>query len=262
MAAWDPEQYNRFADERARPFFDLIARIPAAGAVRRVADLGCGPGTLTQALRERWPEATVTGVDNSPEMLRASATLPAAHGLAFVAGDIAAWRPAAALDVAVSNAALHWVPDHGRLLPHLVGLLAPGGALAVQMPYNHREPCHALYDSLRAEPRWEARLGPAKPQYATEAPRWYAAALGGLGCAVDLWETTYHHRLAGPAAVVEWVKGSLLRPTLDRLDDDARKAFLGEYLERISAAYPVSGGATWLGYRRLFFVATLAPVRQ
>ncbi len=256
MASWDPEQYNRFADERSRPFFDLVARIPDGLRPRRVGDLGCGPGQLTRALAMRWPGAVIVGIDSSPAMLKAASPLAIDGRLHFVAGDIASWRPETEFDLIVSNAALHWVPDHARLLPQLVAVLTPGGSLAVQVPYNHDEPCHAIYDAVRGEARWTAVLGPALPQYATQTPMWYAEKLTELGCAADLWETIYFHRLANPEAIVEWVKGSLLRPTLDRLGAGDRDAFLAQYTDRIRAAYPSRAGASWLRYRRLFFIAT------
>lgn len=140
----------------------------------------------------------------------------------------------------------------------LIEMLRPGGYLAAQMPYNEEEPCHAFYDRLRAEPCWTAKLGPATPQYATQSPRWYSDTLLDLGCTVDLWETIYHHRLAGPGAVVEWVKGTMLRPTLSKLSVDDQRRFLAEYAASIDAAYPASARGTVLRYRRLFFVARRA----
>ncbi len=258
MTLWDPDQYRRFADERARPFHDLLARLPPGGDVARVVDLGCGSGEMTRSLLDRWPGARILGIDNSRDMLAAAAQHAADRRVAFAAGDIAEWQTDAALDVVIANASLHWVPDHARLLRRLVAMLRPDGFLAVQMPYNHEEPCYALYDRLRGEPRWTAKLGPATPQYATETPRWYADALLDLGCTVDLWETIYHHRLAGPDAVVEWVKGTLLRPSLTKLSADEQRRFLDEYGALIAADYAASAHGTLLQYRRLFFVARRA----
>ncbi len=254
-STWDPDQYRRFADERSRPFHDLVARVPPGGEIGRVADLGCGSGELTRSLLERWPRAVVIGVDHSPEMLGAASKHAVDGRLSFVAGDIAQWQPDAPLDVAIANASLHWVPDHAQLMQRLVAMLAPGGFLAVQVPYNHDEPCHALYDRLRAAPAWAAKLGPPEPQYATQTPVWYAVTLLSLGCAVDVWETIYHHRLADPGAVVEWVKGTLLRPTLAKLEPDDCARFLAEYRTAIDGAYQPSARGTLLRYRRLFFVA-------
>jgi trans-aconitate 2-methyltransferase len=251
---WDPSQYARFAEERARPFHDLIARVPLREA-RLVVDLGCGSGELTRRLLERCPDARVIGLDHSPEMLTAARRLPRHTRLSFVHGDIADWRSAASPDVVIANASLHWVHDHARLIEQLVAMLAPKGILAVQMPYNHEEPCHVLYELLRGAARWRALLGDPLPQYGTEAASWYFEQLTARSCDVDLWETIYHHRLSGPQAVVEWVKSTLLSPTLQKLEGDRRREFLDEYRALIGDAYPETGFATLLRYRRLFFVA-------
>src|SRR5256885_10184756 len=138
--SWDPARYLSFAGHRLRPALDLMQRI-ALATPKSVVDLGCGPGNVTAMLRERWPEAALVGVDNSPEMLRkARHDFPA---IAWTEADIAGWQAARPVDVIFSNAALHWVPDHAQLLPRLVSQLASHGVLAVQMPHNHRAPSHA-----------------------------------------------------------------------------------------------------------------------
>src|SRR5262245_30556929 len=156
-AQWDPHQYQRFSDERSRPFFDLIGRVPDDD-VRTVADLGCGPGNLTSTLVVRWPEASIVGVDNSTEMLAAAAKLPPQPHLHFVSGDIATWQPEQPLDRLISNAALQWVPDHPTLLPQLVSFLASRGVLAVQMPYNFDEPTHTILEELLTQEPWVSIL--------------------------------------------------------------------------------------------------------
>ena len=157
MATWDPQQYQRFQKERAQPFFDLVSRLPD-GEVTTAADLGCGPGTLTATLTERWPRATVWGVDNSPQMLAKARALPAQPRLHFVEADIAEWSPPQRLDRIISNAALHWVPEHQAVLRRLIGLLTPHGVLAVQVPNNHAEAAHRiLRESTQQEP-WRSLL--------------------------------------------------------------------------------------------------------
>ena len=158
MATWDPQQYQRFQKERAQPFFDLVNRLPD-GEVTTAADLGCGPGALTATLTERWPHATVWGVDNSPQMLVKARALPAQPRLHFVEADIAEWSPPQRLDRIISNAALHWVPEHQTVLQRLVGLLTPRGVLAVQVPNNHAEAAHRiLRESTQQEP-WSIAAG-------------------------------------------------------------------------------------------------------
>lgn len=253
---WDPQQYQRFSRERSRPFFDLLSRVPDDD-VRSVADLGCGPGDLTCTLLTRWPGATIWGVDSSPEMLASAAKLPPHPHLHFVQADLAVWQPEKPLDRIISNAALQWVPHHATLLTRLVSLLAPRGALAVQMPYNFAEPAHRLLFEVMAQEPWASALGSWTEQYFVETPAWYVDALHGLGLEVDLWETVYSHVLAGTDAVLEWMKGTALRPVLARLLPDQRDQFLSLYQSQLHTAYPVKQYGTLFSFRRLFFVACL-----
>jgi len=254
MSQWDPNQYQRFSDERSRPFFDLIGRVPD-DEVRTVADLGCGPGNLTRTLVDRWPEASVVGVDNSPEMLASTVKLSPHPHLHFAPGDIVTWQSQQPLDRIISNAALQWVPDHPQLIPRLVSLLAPHGALAVQMPYNFDEPTHTFLEEIGTQEPWVTILGPRQQQYFVQTPTWYADTLHDLGCTVDLWETVYYHVLTGPNAVLEWVKGTALRPTLSRLNEVQQQEFQTVYGEKLRAAYPEGPHGTLFPFRRLFFVA-------
>ncbi len=249
---WDPTTYLRFGDERARPFFDLMARVrldePAT-----VVDLGCGPGTLTETLARRWPAALVIGIDSSPEMISAAQTL-ATDRLAFAEGDLAAWAPERRVDVVVSNAALQWVPEHRSVLPRLVDAVAPGGYLAFQVPGNFGEPSHLILHELSADGRFAAyTAGLHRPAAADGAD--YIADLSALGMEVDSWETTYLHILPGPDAVFEWVSGTGARPILQALPDDLRATFAGEYRARLRAAYPPQPFGTVLPFRRIFAVA-------
>ncbi len=258
MATWDPQQYQRFQKERAQPFFDLVNRLPD-GEVRTAADLGCGPGTLTATLTERWPHATVWGVDNSPQMLAKARTLPAQPRLHFMEADIAEWSPSRRLDRIISNAALHWVPEHQAVLQGLVGLLTPHGVLAVQVPNNHAEAAHRiLRESTQQEP-WVSLLAGSEERFTIQTPRWYAQTLHSLGCTVQVWETIYYHLLSGENAVLEWMKGTALRPTLERLGQrlgqDGQTAFLDMYGQKLAQAYPADPNGTLFPFRRLFFIA-------
>jgi trans-aconitate 2-methyltransferase len=251
---WDPAQYARFERERAQPFFDLVARLPE-GPVRHAVDLGCGSGELTGTLAERWPAASITGVDSSEAMLeRASAQAPHPR-VRFVRGDLREWRPEAKLDRLVSNAALQWVGGHEDLLARFASWLAPGGALAIQMPDNDAEPTHTILAGLWRDPRFASRLGDAPPERRVQPGSWYGERLLALGCEVDVWRTTYLHRLPGADDVVEWVKGTALRPVLSRLAGAELDAFLALYTERIRAAYPGGPHGTWFPFPRLFVVA-------
>jgi trans-aconitate 2-methyltransferase len=261
---WDAGQYLRFGGERARPFFDLVAQVGATEP-GFVADLGCGPGNLTAALAQRWPGATVVGVDNSPEMIAAaqasvgqasaarSSAAPAGN-LSFALGDVWDWRPRAPLDVLACNAVLQWVPGHEELLLRWAGLLAPGGWLAFQLPGNVDQPSHVIVEELAASPRWRDLLAGAELNRQAGDPADYVALLARPGYTVDAWETSYLHLLPGEDAVLEWTKGSTLRPVLAALDEEQRAAFLREYAERLRAAYPARSFGTLFPFRRVFAV--------
>ena len=252
---WDPGQYLRYADERARPFFDLLARVRATDP-GYVADLGCGPGNLTVTLAERWPGAQVVGVDNAEEMISAARSQPSPHpSVSFVAGDVRTWRPERPLDVLVSNAVLQWVPDHRRVVSQWPGLLAPGGWLAFQLPGNFDQPTHAILLDLVRSARWAPLLAGVSLNRQAEDPAGDLDLLAGAGCSVDAWETTYLHVLHGAHPVVEWYRGTGLRPVLAALDPGQAEEFLADYSERIEAAYPAAPYGTVLPFRRVFVVA-------
>jgi trans-aconitate 2-methyltransferase len=252
---WDPGQYLRYAGERARPFFDLLARVGAENP-GYVADLGCGPGNLTAALADRWPAAEIVGVDNSPEMIAAAgAEARARDGLSFTLGDVRDWRPARPLDVLLSNAVLQWVPGHLEVVRRWPGLLAPGGWLAFQLPGNFDQPTHAILADLVRSQRWAPLLGGVALNRQARSPAEYLDLLAGAGCSVDAWETTYLHVLPGPDPVAEWYRGTGLRPVLAALDPGPAEAFLAEYAERVAKAYPPAPYGTVLPFRRVFVVA-------
>ncbi len=254
---WDPVQYGRYADERGRPFHELVARV-GADRPGSVVDLGCGDGSLTEWLAQRWPDATVVGVDSSADML-AKAVERATSRLTFRAGRIEDWRPGRPVDVLVSNAALHWVPDHRSHLPRLVDMLAPGGWLAVQMPGNGDAPSHRLLTDLRRSARWRDRLAPGPDRWPdVDAPTDYARQLHDLGCRVDAWETTYVHVLPGSDPVLEWTRGTALRPVLAQLPAADAAAFESDYGAALRSAYPAEPYGTLVPFRRVFLVAQRA----
>jgi trans-aconitate 2-methyltransferase len=249
---WDPDRYLVYADERARPFVDLLARV---GAERpdRVVDLGCGPGNLTALLAERWPGAGVLGIDSSPEMVE-QARSSGIDGVRFEAGDVRSWVPPEPVDVLIANATYQWVPGHLELLPGLVEHVASGGWFAFQVPGNHDEPSHVLLRELGAHPRFAAYAkGVSRPHSHDAAV--YADALLDLGLQVDAWETTYLHRLTGEDPVFTWISGTGARPTLQALPDDIRPTFEAEYKALLREAYPPGPHGTALPFRRVFVVA-------
>jgi trans-aconitate 2-methyltransferase len=260
---WDPEQYQRFGDERGRPFLELLARIDAARGTAEgpsyVVDLGCGPGPLTRLLADRWPTATVCGVDSSAEMIESAQEHAIDGRLSFAVGDIATWQADRPVDVLVANAALHWVPDHLALFPRIAGALAPGGVFAFQVPDNFTEPSHTLLLDLRTSPRWRDRLGEGADRTAgVERPERYLEALVAAGLDADVWQTSYLHVLPGENAVLEWVKGTALRPVLSLLDGSDRDEFETEYGAALRAVYPRQPFGTVFPFRRTFAVARRA----
>lgn len=257
--SWDPERYLAFGDERGRPFVDLLARVGATDP-RTVVDLGCGPGNLTRLLAQRWPEASVLGLDSSESMIESARRDVPAAGLTFAVGDLRDWRPEGPVDVLVSNATLQWVEGHLELLPRLVGALAPGGWLAFQVPGNFAEPSHELRRELAAQaPYVDHTREVAVPS--SHEPVTYLRALHDLGCqvdTVDVWETTYLHVLDAtkdPDPVFTWVSGTGARPTLEALPQELRREFERELKARLRAAYPERGGRVVLPFRRVFGVA-------
>ena len=250
MHTWDPERYLAYADERGRPFVELIARIGATEP-RTVVDLGCGPGNLSALLKERWPDASVVGVDSSPEMVEKARSV---DGVEFCVGDVRAWRPAEPVDVLVSNATLQWVPGHLDLLPRLVGQVAPGGWFAFQVPGNFDEPSHTIRRDLAGEQPYAGFTADVATPDAF-GPEVYLGRLALMGCRVDAWETTYLHVLTGEDPVFTWVSGTGARPTLQALPDDLRPRFEDEFKRRLREAYPAGPAGTVLPFRRVFVVA-------
>src|SRR5882724_11905320 len=235
MADGNAEQYRKFEDERTRPSRDLLAQIPLADA-RRVVDIGCGPGNSTELLVKRWPQAAVIGIDTSADMLRqARERLP---GHSFIEANIAHWAPPENTDILFANAIFQWVPGHLKQLQRLLGALPSGGVLAVQMPDNLDEPAHVqMREVALLEPWRETLAETARVRDNLPKPGVYYDALGPLCTRLEIWHTIYNHVLDDAAAIVEWVKGTGLRPFVDPLDPPERKAYLAEYTARIASSY-------------------------
>jgi len=251
---WNPTQYGKYADERGRPFADLIGRIQA-DRVSRVVDLGCGPGNLTATLLDRWPTAEIQGIDSSAEMIEAAQPY-ATDRLAFTVGDLLEWTAEPeSIDVIVTNATLQWIPEQLALLPGFVRALRPGGWLAIQIPGNGDAPSHAILRELAATDPYAQYAADKSLRPDVPGPAQYVEALSAEGCVVDAWETTYNHILQGDNAVLEWVKGTGARPVLQSLPDDLRAEFETEYGARLAAAYPRRSYGTLLPFRRIFAVA-------
>ena len=249
---WDAAQYLRFGDERSRPFFDLVGRI-GAGQPGYVVDLGCGPGNLTATLAQRWPQAKVAGFDSSPEMIDA-ATRAGYPGVAFSRADVTDWVPDRSPDVIVCNAVLQWVPGHDDLLVRWADQLNADGWLAFQLPGNLDSPAHAIVAELAESARWRGLLDGVRHNKQAGDPAHYVQLLAKDGYEVDAWETTYLHMLRGADPVLEWTKGTTLRPVLAELDAEQAAEFTAEYARRVREAYEEGPFGTIFPFRRVFTV--------
>jgi len=254
MTDWSAEQYLKFEDERTRPSRDLLAQIPLDDP-RKVVDIGCGPGNSTELLVKRWPNASVIGIDTSAEMLRqARARLPQQT---FIEANVAHWVPPETCDVLFANAIFQWVPGHLKQLQRLLAQLPAGGVLAVQIPDSLDEPAHVLMREVANEGAWREQLSErARVRDALPPPAVYYDALSPISAHFQIWHTVYYHVLESSAGVVEWVKGTGLRPFLDLLEPPEAKLFLAEYTARIAAAYPPQAdGKVVFRFPRIFIVA-------
>ncbi|MGV0714143.1 trans-aconitate 2-methyltransferase [Mycolicibacterium sp. XJ662] len=249
---WNPDAYLTFADERGRAFFDLMSRV-GAETPRRVVDLGCGPGNLTVTLARRWPSAVLEAWDSSPDMVEAAR----GAGLDAHVGDIADWVPRPDTDVVVSNATLHWVPQHRELLVRWTRQFRAGSWLAFQVPGNFDAPSHQAVRDLARREKWSNLLDDGLfRDDPVDGPARYAELLTDAGGTVDAWETTYIHELTGQHPVLEWITGTTLRPVRRRLTDAQWQRFREELIPLLDAAYPMrSDGRTFFPFRRIFVVA-------
>jgi len=254
MTDWSAQQYLRFEDDRTRPSRDLLAQVPLLDP-ELVIDLGCGPGNSTALLVGRYPNARVIGLDSSPNMLQqARERLPQCS---FVEADLATWAPDAAPDLLFANAVFQWVPDHPAVLRRLIQSLPAGGVLAVQMPDNTREPALALMSELAAKGPWAGAAGLDEAARGDlPSPESYYDLLQPVCARVDIWHVVYNHVMDGPEGIVEWFKGSGLRPFLAALDPVTRDEFLAAYLAQITRHYcKRQDGRVLLRFPRFFMVA-------
>jgi len=254
--AWDPAQYLKFAGPRLRPAVDLLQHIDVEMPAT-VYDLGAGAGNVTRLIAARWPAARVVGVDGSAEMLaKAAAENP---DIEWQQADLATWRPARPAAIIYSNAALHWLDGHDRLLPGLFAALAPNGVLAVQMPRNFGAPSHTLITEAAKSGLWRRTLEPLLRPSPVAEPEFYYDLFAPLAASRDIWETEYLQVLDGDNPVKEWTKGTWLLPLLAALDEPERSRFEADYAARVAAAYPPRRDSkTLLPFRRRFLIARAA----
>ncbi len=253
MPTWDKDLYYRFRDQRTQPSHDLVARIQLPGPTR-VVDLGCGPGNSTAVLRQRWPEASIVGVDNSTEMLQSAAESDARTQ--WVQADLASWQPDQKFDVVFSNAALQWLPDHEKLIPRLFGLVDDGGVLAVQLPDHYDSPLFRVLSDVADDRRWSSRMDEARTSLTHHRPSFYYDVLSPLTEQFDIWTTEYQHVVSSHDDILTFHRGSGMRPYLAVLSDDEQKTFEQLVLEGYRAAFAVAAdGNVLFPFQRLFFIA-------
>ena len=251
---WNPDQYLRFKAERTLPSRDLVARI-AIDSPRKVIDVGCGPGNSTAVLRSRWPNAVITGLDSSVEMIAdARAGFPDGD---WIQADATTFEPDSLFDVVFSNAALQWIPGHKELIPRIGLMVGAGGALAVQLPANRNSAIHRALLETAALPAFAEFCAGCEHLLEYHDPGFYYDLLAVEFPRVDMWETVYFHEMPDHQSLIEWYKGTGMKPFLARLpDNDARGVFEAEVLGRARPGYPLQGNGRLLyPFRRLFFVA-------
>lgn len=259
---WDANLYLKFADHRTRPALDLMGRLDPANGARpghAVYDLGCGAGNISRILAERFPEATVIGIDSSVEMLAKARSQTVDARITFAKGDLAHFAPSAPPGILYSNAAYHWLDGHIDMFPGLLKLLPPGGQLAIQMPRNHEAPSHvSMHEAAQAGP-WRDKLARVRPIARVEEPARYYDVLKPLCSELEVWETIYQQPLTGKDPVAQFTSSTGLRPYLELLQEPERSAFYEAYAALLRKAYPMRpDGITLFPFRRLFIVARRA----
>jgi trans-aconitate 2-methyltransferase len=254
MSTWNPTRYLQFADHRSRPFAEMVARVDGEPAT--IVDLGCGPGHLTTVLRGRWPDATIHGVDSSPEMIDKAMADNTDDRTTYELADVATWEPAAPVDLLISNALFQWVPDQLDVIRRLAGAVVPGGTFALQVPRNYDAPSHQLLHRISSQPPYAEHTEGLHERRGTE-PEAYLELFTGLGWTTDLWETTYFHVLPGDDPVFDWISGTGARPILQALPDGLREQFVADYQAALRDAYPARPWGTVLPFTRTFAVARL-----
>jgi len=251
---WKPVQYLKFENERLRPALDLLAQINMAKP-KIIKDLGCGTGNITKIMKDRWPDAQITGIDSSEAMLTQAKKV--SRDITWEIADLNTWEAAETTDIIFSNATYHWLDNHDILFPKLMKSLNPDGILAIQMPNNFQAATHLCIAQVIRKGDWKLKLEGFLREQPVLTPDEYFGILANFSGSINMWETSYQHLLFGDNPVVEWTKGSALRPFLEKLDAANQDKFLDKYTELINHAYPQNNkGVTIMPFKRLFILAT------
>ena len=253
MLDWNPEQYEKFIKDRTQPAIDLANRLEVKEA-KRILDLGCGTGNSTRILKDRFPDARVIGADNSDEMLsKAKKTHPDIEFIHLdVGGDLGEVK--GKFDIVFSNACLQWIPNHEILLPKLMSLLRRGGILAVQVPIQSEHPVHIIMNELVTSAKWKDKL--LQRNYNNLSTCEYYDALSGISDDFEMWETIYCHRMPSYESIIEWYKGTGLRPYLEQLSEADAEDFVSDVYRELKNRYKIQrNGEIMFRFPRLFFIA-------
>ncbi len=254
MGNWNPEQYLKYKSERTQPSIDLVSRIKIENP-KNIIDIGCGPGNSTQILHQRWPSAEIVGLDHSEEMIKkAREDYPEQK---WLAADVSSFKSNIFYDIVFSNAVLHWIPHHEILVPNLFKLVRNRGAMAVQVPANHESPLHKALLSVSSGEKWHRYTKGCEKMLHHHPAEYYYQLLTPIASKIELWETTYYHILPSHQGLIEWGKGTAMKPYLDRLPDDSKKnRFEKEVLAGCKKAYKrQKDGSIVFRFNRLFFIA-------
>jgi trans-aconitate 2-methyltransferase len=254
VADWNPAQYLKFEKERTQPAIDLVNRINADNPVK-IMDVGCGPGNSTAVLAGRFPGSYILGIDSSEDMIDAAGKNH--PDLDFKLCDIGydLSQLDCDFDIVFSNACIQWVPNHNELLKKLMGLLRKGGILAVQIPMNYNEPIHRIIGEVSSSDKWKGYF-PNPRVFFTLSQSGYFDILSEISEDFALWDTVYYHVMNSHDDIMEWYRGTGLRPYLDVLDKDKRADFENDVKKRVIESYPAQkNGKIIFRFPRFFFTA-------
>lgn len=254
MGVWSSQEYLRFKNERTQPAIDLVNKIPMTNP-KSIIDIGCGPANSTNVLHERFYNAKILGIDNSEDMINtAREEYPQIEFMLCDAGkelNVINER----FDIVFSNACIQWILDHKNLLKSMMNLLNEDGFMAVQIPMNYDEPIHKIIGTLAESEKWKDKFDNPRIFY-NLTPSEYYDLLSEISYDFNIWNTTYFHRMTSHQSIMDWYKGTGLRPYLNALNYVDRANFEYDVLDEIIKEYPAQkNGEIIFKFPRLFFIA-------
>ena len=252
MPKWKTTQFERFIQDRKQPAIDLANRLETLNP-DNILDLGCGPGNSTKVLKDKYPNSHIIGADNSEDMLKKAMELyPYIEFIKLDAnGNLN--EISDKFDIVFSNACIQWLPNHRELLPKLMTLLKPNGILAIQIPIQREHPVHIIINQLSENQNWNGKIVPR--QYNNLTTEEYFDVLSHISSDFEVWETTYCHRMPSYESIIEWYKGTGLRPYLEQLSESDADEFVNDVYKELQQRYQVqNNGEILFRFPRLFFI--------